>query len=199
MKYKLTLTLKHPEVITNSTKASLNFVSNAYSSCVTYMSSKIIQNNSNLSTGITVSVNYWLKSHYLLERMFKKAVRIDYLSSTTLRRFYQKRSYLELEFNINCKLCVFMWGKAPMWDPHRYCRGLLASSSWIKSVKIRLDAIWYLQTSYKLLKKLASSLWIKSLDNQLASSLLTTCSRLVIIKPEQAMRTHPDIGLMTAR
>ena len=45
----------------------------------------------------------------------------------------------------------------------------------------------------------ASSLWIKSLDNQLPASLLTTCSRLVIIKPEQAMRTHPDIGLMTAR
>ena len=38
----------------------------------------------------------------------------------------------------------------------------------------------------------------KLLDNELASSLLTTCSRLVIIKPEKAMRTHPDIGLMTA-
>ena len=49
------------------------------------------------------------------------------------------------------------------------------------------------------LKQFASSLWIKGLDNQLASSLLATCSRLVIIKPEQAMRTHPDIGMMTAR
>ena len=39
----------------------------------------------------------------------------------------------------------------------------------------------------------------KSLDNQLAPSLLTTCSKLRTIKPEQAMRTHPDIGLMTAR
>jgi hypothetical protein len=27
---------------------------------------------------------------------------------------------------------------------------------------------------------------------------LTTCNRLDIIKPEQAMRTHPDIGLMIA-
>ena len=45
------------------------------------------------------------------------------------------------------------------------------------------------------LKQLASSLWIKSLDNQLPSSLiLTTFSRLVIIKPEQVMRTHPDIS-----
>ncbi len=33
---------------------------------------------------------------------------------------------------------------------------------------------------------------------QLAASLLTTCNRLVIIKPEQAMRTHPDIGLVIA-
>ncbi len=33
---------------------------------------------------------------------------------------------------------------------------------------------------------------------QLAASLLTTCDRLVIIKPEQAMPTHPDIGLVIA-
>ena len=33
---------------------------------------------------------------------------------------------------------------------------------------------------------------------QLAASLLTTCNRLDIIKLEQAMRTHPDIGLMIA-
>ena len=35
-------------------------------------------------------------------------------------------------------------------------------------------------------------------SSQLAASLLTACSRLVVIKPEQAMRTHPDIGLMIA-
>ena len=34
-----------------------------------------------------------------------------------------------------------------------------------------------------------------SCSSQLAASLLTTCNRLVIIKLEQAMRTHPDIGL----
>ena len=33
---------------------------------------------------------------------------------------------------------------------------------------------------------------------RVAASLLTTCNRLVIIKPEQAMRTHPDIGLVIA-
>ena len=42
-----------------------------------------------------------------------------------------------------------------------------------------------------LLKQLSSSLWIKSLENQLAPCWVTTCSRLVI-KPEQAMRTHPS-------
>jgi hypothetical protein len=33
-------------------------------------------------------------------------------------------------------------------------------------------------------------------SSHLAASLLTTCNRFDIIKPEQAMRTHPDIGLM---
>ena len=35
-------------------------------------------------------------------------------------------------------------------------------------------------------------------SSQLATSLLTTWNRLVIIKPEQAMRTHPDIGVAIA-
>ena len=35
---------------------------------------------------------------------------------------------------------------------------------------------------------------MKSFDNQLDLSLLTTCSRLVFIKVEQGM--HPDIGLI---
>ena len=47
------------------------------------------------------------------------------------------------------------------------------------------------------LLQLASSLLIKSLNYQLAASLLTTCNRLIIIKPGQAMRMHPDVGLMT--
>ena len=42
------------------------------------------------------------------------------------------------------------------------------------------QAICYLQTSYNLLKQLAASLLITSLDNQLGTSLLTTCNRLVI-------------------
>ena len=44
-------------------------------------------------------------------------------------------------------------------------------------------------------KKFATSLWIKKSwqINQLVSSLLTTCRRLVIIVPEQATRTYPDI------
>ena len=49
---------------------------------------------------------------------------------------------------------------------------LLTSSRFINSVKIRLDATSYLQTCCKLLKQLSPSLWIKSLDNQLPSSLL---------------------------
>ena len=45
-------------------------------------------------------------------------------------------------------------------------------------------------------KQLASSLWMKSLENQLASNLLKLAADLLSSKLEQAMRTHPDIGLM---
>ena len=60
-----------------------------------------------------------------------------------------------------------------------------------------------------LLKQFASSLpattFIKSVrknlhqvcSRQLGTSLLTTCNRLVVNKLSQAMRTHPDIGLLT--
>ena len=77
----------------------------------------------------------------------------------------------------------------------QFASTLIAPSSFIKSVKIKLDPTWYLQTGYDLLKQLASSLWRKGFDNELASSLLTACSR----EPEQAIRMNPDIGLITAR
>ena len=69
-------------------------------------------------------------------------------------------------------------------------------SSCNKSVKMRLVAICHLQICYNLLKRLAASLWITHFDNQLTTSLLTTCNRLVVNKLSQAMRTHPDIGLL---
>ena len=65
-----------------------------------------------------------------------------------------------------------------------------------KACQIRLVATCHLQTCYSLLKQLSSSLWITSFENQLATSLLTTCNRLVVNKLSQAMRTHPDIGLL---
>ena len=52
---------------------------------------------------------------------------------------------------------------------------------------------------YNLLKQLAASLLKTGLDNQLATSLLTTCNELVVKKLSQAneaMQTHPDIGLL---
>ena len=87
---------------------------------------------------------------------------------------------------------------------------VLTSSSCNKSVKIRLVATCHLQTCYNLSKQLAANLWITSFDNQLATSLLTTCNRLIVNKRyiqlarnrmavnklSQAMRTHPDIGLL---
>ena len=83
--------------------------------------------------------------------------------------------------------CGFFWLDASL------------SSRCIESGKITLDTTSYLQTCCKLLEQNASSLWIKSLDNQFALSLLTTCSGFVIIKPEQAMQMDPDISLTTAR
>ena len=101
----------------------------------------------------------------------------------------QKRHRLAATF-------VFYWVAASC---QQVAASLLTSSSCSTFLKIRLVATWYLQICCKLLKQLASSLWIKTLYNQLASTLLTTCSRLATTKPEQAMQTHPDIGLMTAR
>ena len=71
---------------------------------------------------------------------------------------------------------------------------LSISSSCNKSVMIMLAC--HLQISYNLWKQLAASLWIKSFDNQLGTSLLTTCNRLVVNKLSQAMRAHPDINLL---
>ena len=76
------------------------------------------------------------------------------------------------------------------------CNSLSILSSCNNSVKIRLVAICHLQTCYNLLKQLAESLLITSLDNQFATNLLKTCDRLILNKLSQAMRTHPDIGLL---
>ena len=73
---------------------------------------------------------------------------------------------------------------------------LSVSSSCNKSVKISLVATCHLQTCYNMFKKLAARLLITSCDNQLATNLLTNCNRLVVNKLWQAMRTHPDIGLL---
>ena len=62
------------------------------------------------------------------------------------------------------------------------------STSCNKSAKIRLVATCHLQTCHSLLKQIAASLWITSFENQLATSLLTTCNRLVVHKASQAMR-----------
>ena len=65
-----------------------------------------------------------------------------------------------------------------------------------KPVEIGLVATCRLHTWYNLLKQLATSLLMTSLDNQHATSLLTTWNRLVINKLSQAVRTSPDIGLL---
>ena len=52
------------------------------------------------------------------------------------------------------------------------------------------------QRLYNLLQQLAPSLLIGRFGNQLATSLWTTCNRLVVNKLLQVMRPHSDIGLL---
>ena len=52
-----------------------------------------------------------------------------------------------------------------------------------------------MQNYYNLLKQLVASLWITSFDNQLETSLLATCNRLIVNKLSQAIGMHPDISL----
>ena len=61
-----------------------------------------------------------------------------------------------------------------------------------------------MQTCYNLLKQFAASLCMKSFDSKLATNVLTTCNKSVDNLQQayhqqadlQAMRTHPDIGLL---
>ena len=76
---------------------------------------------------------------------------------------------------------------------------LSISSSCNKSVKIRLVIACHLQTCYNLLKQLAASLWIKNFDDQLATSLLTICNKLVVNKLSQTMRTDLYISSLITR
>ncbi len=96
--------------------------------------------------------------------------------------------------------------KSAVRNLHQVCSSQLASSlqfpTCIKSAVPNLHQV----CSSQLASSLQIATCIKSAvrnlhqvcSSQLASSLLTTCSGLDIIKPEQAMRTHPDIALMIA-
>ena len=57
----------------------------------------------------------------------------------------------------------------------------------------RLVATCHLPASCNLPKQFAASMWITRFDNQLATSLLTTCHRLVVNKLSQAMRMHKGV------
>ena len=63
---------------------------------------------------------------------------------------------------------------------------------------IKLHQVWTSDLLQLAICRLAASWWNKRLKPacslQIAASLLTTSNWLVIIKPEQERRTHPDIG-----
>ena len=68
---------------------------------------------------------------------------------------------------------------------------------WTLTFVIKLRQACENQTWWNLLKQDESSLWIKGLDDQLASCLLITCSRHVNLQSRKAIRTYPYVGLMT--
>ena len=71
------------------------------------------------------------------------------------------------------------------------------SSSCNEPVKIRLVAIVIFRLVTTCWNNLQQACWYQvwTINSQQVCTL-TTCSRLVIIKLSQAMRTHPDIGLL---
>ena len=79
---------------------------------------------------------------------------------------------------------------------------LLPFHSFSKSAICKLQQVCSSQLAASLQITTCSKSAVRNLQqvcsSQIAASLLTTCNRLVVIKPEQAMRTHPDIGLMIA-
>ena len=77
---------------------------------------------------------------------------------------------------------------------------LSISSSCNKSVKISLVATCHNAGLFQLVETICNKRFeiinLQQVRWQLATSLLTTCNRLVVNKLSQAMRTHPDIGLL---
>ena len=71
---------------------------------------------------------------------------------------------------------VDIFGTQPK-TPLQVATSLSTSSSCDKSVKIRFVAICHLQTCYNLLNQFANSLLMTSYNNQLVTSLVTTCNR----------------------
>ena len=96
--------------------------------------------------------------------------------------------------------------KSAVHNLHQVCSSQLASSlqftNCIKPAVHNLHQVCSSQLASSLQFTTCSKPAVHNLhqvcSSQLAASLLTTCNRLDIIKPEQAMRTHPDIGLMIA-
>ena len=105
----------------------------------------------------------------------KSAVRN--LQQACIARNLQQACSLQLAASLQFTTCI----KSAVRNLQQICGSQLASS--LQFATCSKSAVRNLQ---------------QACSSQVASSLLTTCSRHDIIKPEQAMRTHPDIALMIA-
>ena len=89
--------------------------------------------------------------------------------------------------------------KPAVHNLHQVCSSQLASSlQFTTCIKLAVHIQLASSLQFTTCSKSAVHNLHQVCSSQLAASLLTICNRLYIIKLEQAMRTHPDIGLMIA-
>ena len=122
--------------------------------------------------------------------LFYIMINVNVINDKCIRVYTARRIKLSNSF-ISCVFYGFfnMICKPDFNNLQQICSSQLAAS---------LPLATCSKSAVRNLQQACSSQLQQVFRSQLAASLLTTCSRLVIIKPEQAMRTHPHIGLMIA-
>ena len=161
-----------------------------------------------------------LLKNYLASLLYKRLVILRNATTEIWQPvwpgFFLNSAYTKLHRALSSLILLTTCIKSVDDKLHQVCSSQLASSlqftniiasslqftTCIKSVVHKLHQACSSQLASSLQFTTCSKPAVHNLDqvcsSQLAASLLTTCNRLDIIKPEQAMRTHPDIGLMIA-
>ena len=141
---------------------------------------------------------YWPENETSFGEIHVKTVRTELFADYTIR-------YLDIKkVRKRLNLCWFTQLKTPqtccklsmLLPLVQFFNMKLQQNCQFQRVASHVATQFHLQTLLDLLKQLAASLWMKNFENQLSTSLLTTCNKLAINKLSQAMRTHPAIGFL---